>query len=125
MSKISLGLSVVALAALAVFAGLSSRAVVHAQSDDVAMVIHYCPTEVASHHLDGYHYEYCFDSVQTSGGPEHASFHGELIAPSTPPTITVRITTGWHCLFEDGRLSTEQELTITPSGNVEGECRVD
>lgn len=120
MSKISLGLTAVALLALAVLAGPSSR-VVYAQNN-AAVVTHECPTDIGVALIGGFLFQYCFDSAVTSSGNGNGSFHGSLLDPTTSPSRAVHIS-GFGCDPGNG-LTTDTELTVTPSGRVDGTCKV-
>ena len=121
MSKISLGLAAAALVAFAVFAGSSPRVVVHAQNN-AALVYHECPADLGLAGIGGFTFQYCFDSVDTSSGNGNASFHGVLLDPTTAPSKSTHIT-GFGCETDGGAFTTDTELDVTPSGNVEGTCK--
>ena len=120
MSKMNLGLTVLALSGVALLAGLSPHAA-NAQSDDSAVVFHACPTEYGEITIGGYDFEYCFDLTDSASGKGNATFHGYLVDRSTAPRKTITVT-GFDCFTGDGD-TTDSELTVTPSGHILGVCK--
>lgn len=71
--------------------------------------------------LGGYYIQnYCQHEVQTPSGNANVSFHADLAAPSTAPDKAVTFT-GFICFTSYGP-TTDSKATVTPSGEVNGEC---
>ncbi|GAC1419316.1 MAG: hypothetical protein NVSMB62_11930 [Acidobacteriaceae bacterium] len=85
------------------------------------MVYHACPAEYGEISIDGYDFEYCFDSTTTPSGNANASFHGYLVDRATAPRKAVFFS-GFGC-YAGNAITYDSEVTITPSGMIHGMCK--
>ena len=96
-----------------------------ADSPDPAVVFHTCPGTPFLSSVGGFTFSYCFDDVVTPSGNANANFHGDLVAGSTAPSQATKVT-GFGCTagFPTGdRFTTDTQLVVTPSGEVNGTCK--
>lgn len=98
---------------------LSNQTRAHAQ----ATVETFCPADQSNFGAFGpYQFYYCFDEVQTPNGKANVSFHGALTEESAVPSKTLHLS-GFEYGTSDGP-TTDCQLVITPSGEVNGTCKL-
>lgn len=125
---VALVLSVLAVTVAIVV--VSAETPAHA-TDNGAVVFHTCPvtlgtvTVPVNVTVGGFTFNYCFDDSVTPSGDATAHFHGTLVNPSTAPSQATDVT-GFSCEagFPTGdRFTTDTQLVVTPSGEVNGTCK--
>jgi hypothetical protein len=122
MRKVVLLASLVA--AIATCGLLLGTTVAGASSDNAAVQYVSCPDTSFTSTLGSFTFNYCFFDVSNSSGNANAVFQGTLVDGSTAPSKATTFT-GFGCsaAFPGGGFTTDTRAVITPSGNVNGNCK--
>ncbi len=85
--------------------------------------IHFGPGCFTGASIGGHVFDYCFSDVVTPSGNANAHFTGDLLTPAPDKAVTIR---GFGCqaAYPNGGFTTDTKITITPSGKVNGYCKL-